>query len=146
MVDLLRKATESRVTPERPYVAVASMEGLFVNQHLGEAHSLWIYQLKDGSSYLVESRLTPPAGLGIERWERIADLLHDCNTVLVSGIGRNPQMVLERSGIRVVAMEGFIAEGVEAVLNGKEIPKIMLNTPGKCGAGKSCTGTGGGCG
>ena len=33
---------------ERPYVAVASMEGILVNQHLGEATRLWIFEPTDG--------------------------------------------------------------------------------------------------
>jgi nitrogen fixation protein NifB len=37
---LLREATSPRASVERPYVAVASREGIFVNQHLGETAAL----------------------------------------------------------------------------------------------------------
>ena len=106
----------------------------------------WIYGLSDGRARLIELRPVPQSGGGIERWTEMAALLGDCSTVLVSGVGRNPQMVLEAADIHVIAMEGLASEAVEAVLNGKEIPKIMLNVPGLCGSGVVCSGTGGGCG
>ena len=111
-----REASLSRVTAERPYVAVASMEGLLVNQHLGEASAVWIFGEKEGRAELVERRSTPDAGGGTERWKELVERLGDCNTVLVSGIGPYPQYALERAGIKVVVMEGLAAEGVEAVL------------------------------
>jgi nitrogen fixation protein NifB len=66
--------------------------------------------------------------------------------VLVSGIGKTPQTVLEQSGMRVVVMEGLVGEGIEAVYLQKEIPKAMLRPPRRCGMGTSCGGTGTGCG
>jgi nitrogen fixation protein NifB len=144
--ELLKKASESHGTAERPYVAAASMEGIFVNQHLGEATELWIFGIRDGKAELLERRFAPSPGSGEERWKEMADLLHDCSAVLVSGVGEYPQIALERADIRVVVMEGMASEGVEAILKGKEIPKIMLRMPGRCGMGKECTGTGMGCG
>jgi len=35
---------------------------------------------------------------------------------------------------------------VEAILSGEEIPRMLLRTPGSCGVGLSCGGTGTGCG
>jgi nitrogen fixation protein NifB len=145
-IKLLRKASRSHVTPARPYVAVASMEGIFVNQHLGEAASLWIFGLRDGKAELVAHRSTPVPGSGEERWNEMAHMLQDCNTVLVSGIGPFPQLILERADIKVVVMDGLAAEGVEATLAGTEIPKILLRTAGRCGIGQQCKGTGTGCG
>ena len=146
IMQLLKSASQTQVTAERPYVALASMEGILVNQHLGEATQLWIFGIRDGKPALIERRFTPSAGGGSERWTQMADILHDCNTILVSGIGANPLITLERAGIRVVVMEGLAKEGVDAVLAGREIPKILLRTPGRCGIGKECTGTGMGCG
>ena len=146
VIQLLKNASETKITMERPYVALASMEGILVNQHLGEATQLWIFGMRDGKPELIERRFTPSSGDGSERWTRMANMLSDCNTVLVSGIGANPLIALERSGIRVVVMEGLAKEGIDAVLAGREIPKILLRTPGRCGIGKECTGTGMGCG
>lgn len=143
---LLKAASRSRATRERPYAAVASREGIFVNQHLGEAAALWIFGLNEGKAELRERRSAPPPGGGTERWTAMADVLHDCSAVLAGGIGSSPQRVLERAGIRVVVMEGMAGEGVEALLAGREVPKILLKTAGKCGMGKSCGGNGMGCG
>jgi nitrogen fixation protein NifB len=57
-----------------------------------------------------------------------------------------PQYALERAGIRVVIMEGLAKEGIEALFSGKEIPRMLLRTPGRCGIGRQCTGNGAGCG
>jgi len=146
VMELLKKASRSHVTTARPYVAVASMEGIFVNQHLGEAASLWIFGLRDGKAELQKRRSTPDPGGGQERWDEMVRVLQDCNTILVSGIGPFPQLVLERAGIKVVVMEGLAAEGVEATLTGTEIPKMLLRTAGRCGIGQQCKGTGTGCG
>jgi nitrogen fixation protein NifB len=142
----LKSASVSHASAERPYAAVASREGIFVNQHLGEAASLWIFGLNAGKAELRERRSTPPPGGGAERWAAMAALLGDCAAVLASGVGASPQRVLERAGIRVMAMEGMANEGVEALLAGREVPKILLKSPGLCGMGKSCGGNGMGCG
>ena len=82
-------------------------------------------QMDDGKAVLIHRRPTPPSGGGAERWKAMALLLHDCNTVLTSGIGPYPLAILEASGIYVVVMEGLAKEGVEATLTGKAIPKIL---------------------
>jgi nitrogen fixation protein NifB len=146
IADMLTCASQPHVTDEKPYVAVASMEGIFVNQHLGEAAALWIYGIRDGKADLREQRPTPSPGSGPKRWGMLADSLKDCSAVLVSGIGPHPKTVLDSAGIQVVVMEGLAREGVEAVLMKKEIPKILLRTPGKCGIGLQCKGSGTGCG
>ena len=146
IMNLLQKASLPHQSPERPYVAVASMEGLFVNQHLGEAAGLWIFGMRDGKNVLIERRSTPPHGGGPERWDAMSLLLNDCNTVLASGIGPSPLAILEQSGVNVIVMEGLAKEGVEAILAGKSIPKILLRKAGHCGIGQQCSGDGTGCG
>ncbi len=143
---LLKSASVPRATAARSCVAVASREGIFVNQHLGETTALWIFGLRGGKAELVERRFAPPPGSGTERWTAMAGMLNDCGAVLTCGIGSSPQRVLERADIRVVVMEGMASEGVEAVLAGREVPKILLRTAGMCGMGKSCVGNGMGCG
>jgi nitrogen fixation protein NifB len=146
IMNLLQKASLPHQSQERPYVAVASMEGLFVNQHLGEAAGLWIFGMRDGKNVLIERRSTPPSGGGSERWDAMSLLLRDCNTVLASGIGPSPLAILEHNGVNVVVMDGLAKEGVEAILAGKAIPKILLRKAGHCGIGKQCSGNGTGCG
>ena len=147
--DLLKEAARPRSSERKPYVAVASMEGFFVNQHLGEAAALWIFGIKDGKAELIErrpSRLQPGGGPGAVEpsWRsRIAD----CNTRpgerhrplsadCAHGAGRHQGRGHGR------ARRGRCGGGPRE----EEIPKILLRTAGRCGIGEQCTGTGTGCG
>ncbi|MFH0974232.1 MAG: radical SAM protein [Spirochaetota bacterium] len=145
ITDLLESHSKNYITEERPFIAAASMEGLLVNQHLGEAPSLWIFGFSDGKPQLIDRRFTPIPGGGDARWNEMAILLSDCGAVLVSGIGKRPKEILEHSGIRVIEMEGLINEAAQQLFKGGEIPGIMLRKAG-CGIGKTCGGTGTGCG
>lgn len=146
---LLAEAGRVKPTEERPRVAVATMEGLFVNRHLGEAPTLWIYEAEGegitGKPLLIEQRATPIPGGGDGRWKTLADSLADCFAVLVSGAGPSPERILKERGIRVIAVEGLISDTVDELLAGREIPKVLMRRAGSCGAGSSCGGTGQGC-
>jgi nitrogen fixation protein NifB len=128
----------------RPYVAVASMEGVLVNQHLGEAYQLFVYGKNNGTISLIEKRYTPEPGAGLKRWEELADVIGDCSTLLVSGIGPNPKQVLTRKGIEVVEIEGLIDEAVRTVYDGASLKHLAKRKMTACGSG--CGGTGVGCG
>lgn len=136
-------AAERPYLDERPYVAVATLEGMLVNQHLGEAYRLQIWEQNGEGFHVVEERQAPEPGGGVRRWMDLAELLGDCRAVLVSGIGDNPRAVLNRAGIVPVEMSGFIEEGLEAVYGGRNVTALKKRRT-KCGVG--CSGTGGGCG
>jgi nitrogen fixation protein NifB len=132
-----------RVSP-RPCVAVASMEGVLVNQHLGEADKLLVYGEKEGRVQLLGARSTPEKGGGMQRWQAMADTLSDCSTLLVNGVGTNPKKVLSAAGIEVMEIEGLIEEAVRAVFAGENLNHMTKRTLAACG--KSCSGNGMGCG
>jgi nitrogen fixation protein NifB len=130
--------------PGRSRVAVASYEGLMINQHLGEAMELLIFS-ENGEGYeLVEKRKAPSKGQGDLRWIELAKRLDDCSFLLVNGVGSKPAEVLHRVGISVVEMAGLINDGLDAVYKGKKLKAVIKTNPGKCG--DSCSGTGTGCG
>ena len=132
--------------PGRPYVAVASREGVLVNQHLGEAGSFQIWAPNGQGFQMIDERPAPPPGGGGERWEALAATLSDCRAVLVSALGPKPQEVLERHGIMPVAMEGFIEQGLEVIYRGgdlQSLKKRRRGLGGGCGGG--ALGPGGGC-
>lgn len=133
-------------TEEKQYVAVASLEGALVNQHLGEAERLLVYEQVEGVFRLKEIRPAPEPGGGDERWQALAGLLKDCRALLVSAAGPNPMRVLGENGLRVLEMEGLIEEGLRAVFGNQPIPPAMARRFSRCGAGVSCNGTGTGCG
>ena len=128
---------------KRPYVAVASREGLLVNMHLGEAKELEIYEHKNGKYEWVETRETPPGGMGDNRWKTMSKTLNDCKALLISGVGVKPKTLLTKSGIKVIEMNGLIEEGLDAVFKGAKLMSVK-KTAFSCGT--ECSGSGGGCG
>lgn len=143
--EMLARAARIQPTAERPYLAVASREGLFVNCHLGEATQLWIFSLVDGAVTLIDRRSTPVPGSGDARWEELAASLGDCFAVLASGCGPSPQRILGMQGITVFAAECLISDAAVPLFNGDPLPRILEKHAGACGAGTGCTGTGTGC-
>jgi nitrogen fixation protein NifB len=129
----------------RPHVAVATLEGVLVNQHLGEAMQFAVFTREKGEYRLVETRQAPPPGGAEQRWHALADTLHDCRALLVASAGESPRSALKSRGIRVLMMEGLIEEGLEAVYQGVEI-RAPLRQQHRCGSGSGCVGTGMGCG
>jgi len=129
----------------RPYVAVASLEGMLVNQHLGETTKFLIYGKEESGYKIIEERKAPPAGGGIGRWEALTRLLYDCRAVLVSDMGESPKEVFKRAGIDPLTMSGFIEAGLDAVYNGKTLLPLKRRAKNSCSSG-TCLGTGTGCG
>jgi nitrogen fixation protein NifB len=135
---------EEMDTTSRPYVAVATNEGLLVNLHLGEARNVYIFEQTKNGFKNVEVRDLPPEGKGDERWLNMARDLKDCRAILVSGVGENPKAMLKGCGMHVVEMTGLIDEGLEGVYNNKVIRSIAKPDAFKCGTG--CKGEAKGCG
>lgn len=128
----------------RPYVAVATKEGILINQHLGEARTFQIWELVENSYRKVEDRLGPAIGGGIKRWHQLAKILGDCRAVLVSGIGQTPLDILSKSGVKPVEAAGFIEDGLSTVYENKNT-STLKGRKTSCADG-SCSGSGGGCG
>ncbi len=138
----LEKKGGDAVIGKRPYVAVASREGVLINQHLGEAEQLLIYEKNGQGVRLVQTLKTPASGLGDERWQQLGAQLRKCSTLLVSGIGQRPMAVLKESGLNVLRVEGLIEEMVGQLLKGKDVSRLQIPAK-KCG--EACAGTGMGC-
>ncbi len=118
----------------RPCVAVATMEGVLVNQHLGEAERLAVYGRGPNGFRLIETRPAPPPGGGRDRWLALAKTLHDCRALLVASAGKAPRSVLAEQGIKVILMEGLIENGLDAVYRGAEVRQPMPKEH-RCGSG-----------
>ncbi len=130
----------------RPYVAVATQEGVLVNQHLGEAVKLQIWGQDSAGGYtLIEERQTPPAGGGTQRWLNLCRILGDCQAILVSDLGEGPKEFLSKRGIKPVTMSGLIEKGLEAVYTGKGFALLQAKLR-KCSSKGACVGAGTGCG
>jgi nitrogen fixation protein NifB len=135
-------ATDQKPTLDRPYVAVASFEGVLVNQHLGDAALLQIWRLTLDGFQMLEERPTPEPGSGAQRWQQLAAMLQDCRAVLVSGIGDRPREILAAAGVEPVEMNGFIEAGLQTLYHGGNVQALK----GRRAPDKACKGTGQGCG
>jgi nitrogen fixation protein NifB len=126
-------------------IAVATMEGVMVNEHLGSATQLSIFENSENGPVFIEHRETPPAGGGDSRWNALAGVLHDCHTVLVQFAGKTPREILKENGLEVLIMEGLITPALEELFAGRPLPEYMTcRAPSRCG--EACSGNGGGCG
>lgn len=126
----------------RPFVAVASHEGVLVNQHLGEAGRLLVFGRDGGGYEFLEARRAPAPGGGDERWKALARTLGDCRAVLTSGAGAKPTALLAKMGLKVVAAEGLVSELIESIYTGRDIRSPVRNL----GCGMGCSGDATGCG
>jgi nitrogen fixation protein NifB len=132
------------ITDGKPFVAVGTLEGVLVNQHLGEAERFQIWAKSCDGYEIVEERKAPAPGGGINRWLALAEILHDCRAVLVSGIGEIPRQVLAESQILAVEMNGFIKIGLDTVYNGGNMQAWRGRREG-CAKGAGCSGDARGC-
>lgn len=126
-------------------VAVATTDGLRVDQHLGEAEELWIYEKTRNGYRFIEKRKTPDVSECNNKWVTLSEsTLTDCQAIVVSGVGRYPTSILQKRGIRVIQMNGLIDTGLDAVYNQQPVISICKAVPFKCGA--TCNGDKRGCG
>ena len=99
-------------------IAVASGDGVVVDQHFGHASRFLIWDLTDGAPRLVETRHNAPAcGAGwqpgaADPMQTSVDLVTDCRAVVVAQIGDCAITLLSRRGI--LAFES--TDPVETVL------------------------------
>lgn len=95
------------------HVAVASSDGVSVNEHFGRAAVFYIYEVNDDGSFrLTEERAIarpspdePEAGHGADA---TIEQLSDVHAVLVAQIGPGAQSSLNRKGVRSFALGGPI--------------------------------------
>ncbi len=149
MAETLRACAAAKTEEaERPYVAVATREGMLVNQHLGEAARFQIWGQGASGFYLVEERLAPRPGCGPERWKQVAHTLRDCRALLCAAFGAHPEGILVAAGVRPVEASGFIEDALEVVFGNGNTAALRGRKGGvgkaSC-AGGGCRGTGEGC-
>lgn len=148
MLVLIQRCAKLPLKPEqeRRHVAVATREGMLVNQHLGEADELTIYgpDADDPNEAVeIEVRKAPSPGSN-DRWSELGRILGDCQAILVSAVGPTPEKTLTASGLKVIQMEGLIETGLAHVFRGEPLPPTVQRRFEKCG--QSCEGDGTGCG
>ena len=125
----------------RPYVAVATREGMLVNMHLGEAHKFQIWK-QDGDGFaLIEERWAPEPGSGPSRWTELAKELVDCRAVLVVAFGETPRKVLTDSGVLPYECSGLVETALAEVYGAGDLSRLKSR---RKGLGRACCGGAGG--
>ncbi|MDP0499884.1 MAG: radical SAM protein [Verrucomicrobiota bacterium JB022] len=149
--ELIQSCARLPLKPQekRPYVAVATREGMLVNQHLGEAREITVFAIdpEDEEAFIaVEQRSAPPTGGRDDRWVELAETLHDCRAILVAAAGSTPKTTLTKHGVQVVEMEGMIDTGLAHIFYGEPLSPTVQRSFKGCGKGLTCGGDGTGCG
>lgn len=98
-------------------IAVASKDGIEINQHFGHAERFLIYEVEGDKVDLLEER-------GVERYcsfdsdhplrihtlKATADVLKGCRGVVCSMMGEAPKLELEKLGVEPYVVEGEIRQ------------------------------------
>ena len=124
--------------------AVATLEGVLVNLHLGQAPSFAVFEEGASGWKQVDNRASPPLGGGDDRWLALASVLSDCGAVFVSGAGARPLQLFQAAGLPVYTVEGLIDDLLGAWGGGTSLGAFLRQEAHACGDG--CRGTGTGCG
>ncbi|HBS60015.1 MAG TPA: dinitrogenase iron-molybdenum cofactor biosynthesis protein [Firmicutes bacterium] len=127
-------------------VAVASTDGVSINEHFGRAQEFLIYEVGENGTYsLLEHRANNAACVhdaGDQAAGTTTQLLTDVEAVLVSQIGPRAERELKRYGVFAFAVPGPIDKALKAY--GKR-GKLIRSTVSKgdagcqpCGSNRSC--------
>jgi predicted Fe-Mo cluster-binding NifX family protein len=111
-------------------IAVASSDGIVVNQHFGRASRFLIMDVDaiGNTSPAGERSVVPLCDGGIHDENRMQETivkLSDCQYILVSRIGQGAEAALEQKGIKVFEIPGIIGESVKKLTAYVELQELM---------------------
>lgn len=111
-------------------IAVATSDGIVVNQHFGRAMNFKIYGIrKDNTFKFCEERNVAPVCEGgnhdENRMKERVEALADCKYVLVSRIGGGAASALEQKGIIPMELPGIINESIDRLIVYAEIQNLL---------------------
>jgi len=111
-------------------VAVASSDGIVVNNHFGRASKFYIYSFDDSDINFEEIReLTPVCESGNHddnKLENNLKALSDCKYLLVSKIGDGALRKAESFGIEAYEIPGIIEESIEQMIKYIKIKELFM--------------------
>lgn len=126
MDNLAREPSDSKTYK----VAVASSDGIVVNQHFGRADTFYIYEVAAEDEYrLLETRKVTPV---CNRRDHDDDELRanvgkfkDCKYILVSRIGLGAANIVEQSGITPMELPGIIGESIHKLVTYQKLQNLF---------------------
>ncbi len=111
-------------------VAVATSDGIVVNQHFGRADKFRIYNINQDNTIVFEEErtVTPVCQAGVHddlKMKENVSYLADCKYVLVSRIGQGAINALEQAGINPMEMSGIIEESIQRLIAYDEVQALL---------------------
>ncbi|WP_143319439.1 NifB/NifX family molybdenum-iron cluster-binding protein [Clostridium sp. HBUAS56010] len=112
-------------------IGIASSDGKVINLHFGRADVFYIVEAdsEDMTFRYGESRQTIPVCQGQEhdndKLLALADILKDCDYVLVSKIGEGARAALAGNSTLAFELPGFIEDSVKRLLSYVEVEKLL---------------------
>ena len=105
-------------------IAVASTDGIHINEHFGRAAVFRIYEIKNGGYSYVELRDAVAAcqhahSHNQTNFDRIIELLSGCDAVFAGKIGEGAAAYLISKGLRVFEVSGEINAVFEKIIEDK---------------------------
>ena len=114
---------------EKYRIAVASSDGIVVNNHFGRARAFYIYRVNEDSLELLEVRNLPPVcEMGEhdeERLQKNVSSLSDCTHLLASKVGNGARAALESKGISVYEIPGVISESIDKLVKYEQVNELF---------------------
>jgi nitrogen fixation protein NifX len=112
-------------------VAVASRDGIVVNEHFGRASLFYIYEISEGMINPIEVRkITPVCHSGNHDYVLLTKNLRklaDCDYMLVSRIGTNALNIAKKYDIEVFEIPGMIMESIEQLYKFIQIKQLFYS-------------------
>lgn len=110
-------------------IAIASSDGIVVNNHFGKAKIFYIYQAENESVSLLEQRqVEPVCDYGNHDEERLIknlEIISDCDYLLVSRIGDGARHCALSMGITSFEIPGIIEKSIEKLIKYIKIQKLF---------------------
>ena len=96
-------------------IAVATTDGIAVNEHFGRMENFYIYVITSEGPVKVKEIKVKPLSTGAgnhpfdsQRFQAIAEALKGCDRVYVTKIGERPAAELQKLGIEPIVFDGEI--------------------------------------
>lgn len=109
-------------------IAVASNDGITIDQHFGKADKFLIFQFEGTMIELIEERKNIPIcgtnGHSEEKVYETIELISDCEVVFVNRIGIGPALALQEKGIKFYEVSIGINEALERFAKYKKMFNI----------------------
>lgn len=110
-------------------IAVASSDGIVVNNHFGRAKAFYIYEVNEDDILFIEKReLEPVCDIGNHDDNKLRENLEklsDCNYLLVSRIGDGARVMASNFGIEAFEIPGIIEDSIEQLIKYIKIQKLF---------------------